>query len=204
MVLLLQNVVNSHMNLLSKRVYGITLKKCRQLTYELAKKNNITAPVSWEKNKLAGKERFCSFIKKIQHTPEATTLARATAFSRYTVNEFFDKLASVMLAAKANEQIGSITSRERGELVTLACCISAIGNSISPAFIFPRIKYKNYFVCDRPTRSIGTSNKSGWINEKIFSMHLKHIVNQISCNNENRALLILDNQESNVSMASIQ
>ena len=35
-------------------------------------------------------------------------------------------------------------------------------------------------------------------------MYLKHIVNQISCNNENRALLILDNHESHVSMASIQ
>ena len=30
------------------------------------------------------------------------------------------------------------------------------------------------------------------------------MVNQISCNNENRALLILDNHESHVSMASIQ
>ena len=35
-------------------------------------------------------------------------------------------------------------------------------------------------------------------------MYLKHIVNQISCNNENRALLILDNHESHVSMAAIQ
>ena len=35
-------------------------------------------------------------------------------------------------------------------------------------------------------------------------MYLKHIVNQISCNNGNRALLILDNHENHVSMASIQ
>ena len=35
-------------------------------------------------------------------------------------------------------------------------------------------------------------------------MHLKHIVNQISCNNKNCALLILDNRESHMSMASIQ
>ena len=35
-------------------------------------------------------------------------------------------------------------------------------------------------------------------------MYLKHIVNQISCNNENHLLLILDNHESHVSMASIQ
>ena len=146
MVLLLQNVVNSHMNLL--------------------KKNNIAAPVSWEENKLAGKEWFRCFIKKYNisyRTPEATSLARAIAFNRYTVNKFFDHLASVMdrckftpntifnvdetgvttvqspkqvLAAKGTKQIGSITSRERGELVTLVCCISATGNSCC---IFARI-----------------------------------------------------------------
>ena len=138
------------------------------------------------------------------------------------MNEFFDNLASVInrykftpnrifnvdetgvttvqspkqvLTAKGTKQIGFITSRERGELVILICCISATGNSISPAFIFPRIKYKDHFVHDGPTGSIGTSNKSGWINDEIFSMYLKHIVNQISCNNENRALLILDNHK---------
>ena len=46
-----------------------------------------------------------------------------------------------VLAAKATKQIGSITSRERGGLVRLVGCISATGNSISPAFIFPGIKY---------------------------------------------------------------
>ena len=40
---------------LLKRFYGITAAKYRQLAYELAKKNNIAAPVSWEENKLAGK-----------------------------------------------------------------------------------------------------------------------------------------------------
>ena len=109
-----------------------------------------------------------------------------------------------VLAAKGIKQIGSITSRERGELVTLVCCISGTGNSISPSFIFPRKKYKDHFVRDGATGSIGTSNKSGWIKEEIFSMYFKHIVNQISCNNENRALLILDNHENHVPLASIQ
>ena len=131
------------------------------------------------------------FFHKKKHnisyrTPEATSLARETGFNRYTVNKFFDNLASVMdrykfilnrifnvdetgvttvqspkqvLAAKGTKQIGSITSRERVELVTLVCCISATGNSISPAFIFPRINYIDHFVRNGPT--VATSNKSG-------------------------------------------
>ena len=66
-----------------------------------------------------------------------------------------------VLAATCTNQINSITSRKHGELVTLVCCISATGNSISPAFIFPQINYKNHCVRDGPTGSIGTSNKSG-------------------------------------------
>ena len=80
----------------SKRFHGVTATKCRQLANELAKKNNITAPVSWKKSKLAGKEWFRSFIKKYNisyRIPEATSLARATAFNRHTVNEIFDNLA---------------------------------------------------------------------------------------------------------------
>ena len=134
--------------------------------------------MSWEENKLAGKEWLRFFIKKYDlsyRTPEATSLARETAFNRYTVNEFFNNLASDMdrykftpnrifnvdetgvttvqspkqvLAAKGTKQIGSITSRELGELVALVCCISATGNSISPTFIFSRINYKDHFIRD--------------------------------------------------------
>ena len=78
--------------------------------------------------------------------------------------------ASVSERYKAN---WLLTSRKRSELVTLVCCISATGNSISPAFIFPRVNYKNHFVRDGLTGYIGTSKKSGFDQQRNFFRVLK-------------------------------
>ena len=43
-----------------------------------------------------------------------------------------------VVAAKGVKQIGSVTSGERGSLVTMCAVVSATGNSVSPVCIFPR------------------------------------------------------------------
>ena len=80
------------------------------------------------------------------------------------------------LAEKGIKQVGSSTSAERGQLITLICAISATGNSIPPLFIFPRVNFKDHFIRDGPIGSIGAANKSGWINENIFYEFLQHFV----------------------------
>lgn len=49
---------------------------------------------------MAGRNWFTQFMHRHQglsiRAPQATSLARATAFNRHSVSEFFDKLAYVM------------------------------------------------------------------------------------------------------------
>lgn len=88
----------THVKKLAKRFHGLTPVKCRKLAYELASQNKISVPQSWTNNKLSRKDWLASFMARHHisiRVPEATSMARATAFNRHTVQGFFNNLATV-------------------------------------------------------------------------------------------------------------
>ena len=108
-----------------------------------------------------------------------------------------------VIASKKLKQIGGITSTERGFNTTLIACINAVGNSVPPVFVFPRVNFKNHMLAGAPPGSHGTCNPSGWSTGEIFLEFLEHFIKHVKPDKESKVLLIMDNHESHVTVEAI-
>lgn len=157
-------------------------------------------------------------------------MGRVSAFNRANVGAFFTNLETLykrhqfqpkniwnvnetglttvqrpnqIVAAKGTKQVGLVTSAERGELVTLCCAVNALGNSIPPVFIIPRVRHNERFTQHGPPGCIAVAHKSGWMTRENFVVFLKHFVKHSCSSPENPVLLLLDNHESHVSIEAV-
>ncbi|XP_065662840.1 uncharacterized protein LOC136085459 [Hydra vulgaris] len=172
------------------------------------------------------------YINKLSlRKPQPTSLGRSSAFNRETVRIVYKNYKNVLeryhfdpsniwncdetgittvhvppkiLAPKGKKQIGSITSAERGNNVTMIAAINATGNSIPPLLVFPRAKFKDYMLNNCPPGSVGAANKSGWSNEVIFVQFLEHFISNVRPSIKKPVLLLMDNHESHVNISVIE
>ncbi|CAH2004583.1 unnamed protein product [Acanthoscelides obtectus] len=205
-----------------------------KLAFEFAVSKSKKISESCSKNSMAGKDWFRGFLSRNPEislrTPEATSLSRSTRFNRKNVNDFFQNLRIVrekfkfelqniyncdevgcttvqdcpkVLASKKAKQVGQVTSSERGTLVTVCFAVNAIC-VIPPFFIFPRIKYREDFVCDDPEGSNGDAYSTGWMTAGSFLKFMEHFKKYSNASPENPVLLIFDNHESHVSIEIVK
>lgn len=98
-----------------------------------------------------------------------------------------------------------MTSAERGTLVMLCCAVNAMGNSVPRTFfLFPRVYFKDVMLNGAPTGSKGTAHPSGRMTSDNFIEFLKHFTYHVKCTVQSPVLLLLDNHDSHISVASIE
>lgn len=221
--------LRDYLILAAKHNYGLSKSEMKKLAYSYAVANKIEVP-QWEEAKSAGEGWLRKFRNRHPNIslrkPEATSLARATAFNKTNVGEFFSKYQEILnrkqyqphqiwnidetglstvhvppkiLAPKGTKQVGNMTSAERGTTVTMIAAINAAGNSVPPLFVFPRVHFKQNMLKGAPLGSVGAANPSGWSNEEIFLLFIEHFIKHAQPSEENSHILILDNHESHYS-----
>ena len=69
--------------------------------------------------------------------------------------------------------------------------------------VFPRINFKHHFLNGAPPGAIGGATRSGWMNEELYVVYMKHFIHHTRCTKDRPVLLILDNVESHISLEAI-
>jgi DDE superfamily endonuclease/helix-turn-helix, Psq domain len=102
-----------------------------------------------------------------------------------------------ILAKKGKKSVSVITSAEKGKTITAVCCVSAAGAYCPPLMIFPRARFKDELMDRGPVGVVGVANKSGWINEAVFSQWFDHFLKWVQPQHRSTpCLLVMDGHSS--------
>lgn len=215
-----------HLKLLESRFFGLTRRDVLELAYNLAVKNGFEHNFNNQK-KAAGKDWLREFRRRnpdiTLRKPEATSAARAQAFNKPQVAQFFNVLDETMqkenidpmkiynadesalstvqrpqkvFATTGRKQVGAITSAERGSHVTVVCCMCTNGNYIPPALIFPRKNMKKELTDHTPAGTLCIAQESGWMTGPVFLQWLQHFQKYAKASPTEKVLLIVDGHSS--------
>lgn len=209
------------------RLLAYEMAKINSKKIPLSWEKNKSAGIDWLQGFLKRHNNELSIRQ-----PEGCSLSRASSFNEYNVNLFFDNLEVAysrskkfcdgtriynldetgtttvqkpkkVLSSKGTKQVSQCTSGERGVLITTCCIISATGNALPPAMVFPRKKCKHHMLNGAPSGTLGLASPSGWMNGELFPSVMKHFIQHSGSSKENPTILIFDNHESHLTIETL-
>ncbi|XP_072379870.1 uncharacterized protein [Diabrotica undecimpunctata] len=181
------------------KFHGLTRKDLRRMASVLASRNNIKHPFGGNPAGRAWLRLFLQLHKELSvRRPTITSYSRARGFNKENVTSFFNvlekeydkrfyppecifnvddtgltvvqnKIAQVV-GRKGKRQIASLTSAERGSLITILISMSAAVQFIPPMMIFPNKNINQQLMKGAPPGSIMAVHSSGWIQSNIFTI----------------------------------
>ncbi|KAF2900936.1 hypothetical protein ILUMI_05249 [Ignelater luminosus] len=82
--------------------------------------------------------------------------------------------------------------------------VSVAGTYLPPALVFPRKYFKAHMLAGAPAGSFGLANTGGWMTSDLFIQVLDHFIKFTNSCSENPTLLIYDNYESHIFLATVE
>lgn len=101
-----------------------------------------------------------------------------------------------VIAMKDKRAVASLTSAERGCLVTVVTCMNAAGHYVPPWVVFPRKNMQIELMDGMPPGSVYACHVSGWIQTDVFTQWFRHFISITKPTEECPVLLILDGHYS--------
>ena len=72
------------------------------------------------------------------------------------------------VTATETKSFGSVAFEKRGELVTVPYAVCAAMHALAPMLIFPRVRYREYFIRGGPPGCIERATRFAWINSDFL------------------------------------
>lgn len=211
---------------IDKRSFGLTKYQCKRLVYDFAHQNNIPHRFNNE-TKLAGDDWMLNFMSKYNFSvrkPEATSVGRLMAFTKFNVDLFFNTLKEIRLVKNFSpsqiynidetgissvptklpkvisptgaRRVAKIVTAERGKNVTAVLGINAVGMYIPLFLSFARKRMDKQLANGTPPGTVTIGNESGWMTSECFLLYLEHFSKYVKSTPECPVLLLLDNHVS--------
>ena len=115
-----------------------------------------------------------NFINKKHNYIHTTIYIYTTILTQLFTGVTTVQVPDRVVAQMGQKQVGSVTSAERGTLVTVALAGNAQGDLVPPFFIFPRKRFKDHFLRGGPVGCACSGNPTGWMKEPDFLLYLAH------------------------------
>ncbi|GBO04099.1 hypothetical protein AVEN_70907-1 [Araneus ventricosus] len=211
-----------HCKDLNSMFYGLTRKHMVKVAFEYADVNGVAGIFNnvrksdgkdWLKS-------FCNRHNLSVRNPEKCSVARAMGFNEVQVTRFYNNLKScclekklsalrkfnmdetgistvpnrtpMVITPKGKKTVCKISSTERGQTVTVVCCMSATGVFVPPALILSRKRMNPLLYKDAPNGSFPLISDTGYMNSHLFIDRLRHFVKHTKRSAEDPVLLIAD------------
>src|SRR6218665_57935 len=122
---------------------------------------------------------------------KTNTCARPTSHS-------WPKSCATMLSHRQYLSVTYFMDGPKGRIVTIVAAVSAMGQFVPPAMIFPRKRMNDRLIHDALSGTVGYCSGNGCIDITLFCQYLDHFIEHVRPTTEQKVLLILGNHISHI------